>query len=64
MDDTPDLPPTAVTTANDPPQISPRADAAIRTLARLLGRKIAREHFRRALAAANDDAVSSEASED
>lgn len=64
MDDTPNPSPATVTTANDPPQISPRANAAVRTLARLLGRQIARDHFRRALAAANDDAVSSEASED
>ena len=64
MDEDAPAPETDVTPANDPAPLSPRADAALRTLARLLGRQIAREHFRRSLAAANDDAASPEASED
>lgn len=64
MDEDAPAPEGAATTANEPTQISPRADAALRTLARLLGRQIAREHFRRSLAAANDDAASPETSED
>jgi hypothetical protein len=64
MDEDAPAPEGTATTANEPTQISPRADAALRTLARLLGRQIAREHFRRSLAAANDDAASPEASED
>lgn len=64
MDDIPDPAPQTATSANDPPQLSPRAEAAVRTLARLLGRQIAREHFRRSLAAANDDTASPEAGDD
>jgi len=64
MDEDAPAPETTVIPANEPAQLSPRADAALRTLARLLGQQIAREHFRRGLAAANDDDVSSEASED
>ena len=64
MDDTPKPTPQAITSANDPPQLSPRAEAAVRTLARLLGRQIAREHFRRSLAAANDDTAPPEADAD
>jgi hypothetical protein len=64
MDEDAPSPETTVTPVNEPTPLSPRADAALRTLARLLGQQIAREHFRRSLAAANDDAASPEASED
>jgi hypothetical protein len=64
MDEDAPVPESAPTPTDNPAQLSPRADAALRTLARLLGQQIAREHFRRSLAAANDDAASPEASED
>ena len=64
MDEDAPVPESAPTPTDNPAQLSPRADAALRTLARLLGQQIAREHFRRSLAAANDDAASPEASEE
>ena len=39
--------------ANDGPPISEQAQAALMTLARLIGRQIAREEFARQMAAAN-----------
>lgn len=64
MDEDAPAPESAPTPTDNPAQFSSRADAALRTLARLLGQQIAREHFRRDLAAANHDAASPEASKD
>lgn len=52
--DAPSPPPSqTVTPANDGPSISDKGQAALMTLARLIGRQIAREEFARRMAAAN-----------
>jgi hypothetical protein len=52
--DAPSPPPTeTLTPANDGPPISEKGQAALMTLARLIGRQIAREEFARRMAAAN-----------
>lgn len=52
--DAPSPPPTQPPIpANDGPPISARGQAALLTLARLIGRQIAREEFARRMAAAN-----------
>ncbi|ATC30981.1 hypothetical protein CA606_00700 [Caulobacter vibrioides] len=52
--DAPSPPPTqTLTPANDGPPISEKGQAALLTLARLIGRQIAREEFARRMAAAN-----------
>lgn len=52
--DAPSPPPTqTLTPANDGPPISEQGQAALMSLARLIGRQIAREEFARRMAAAN-----------
>jgi hypothetical protein len=52
--DAPSPPPTqTLIPANDGPPISEQGQAALLTLARLIGRQIAREEFARRMAAAN-----------
>ncbi|MEH0195155.1 hypothetical protein V7S57_04005 [Caulobacter sp. CCNWLY153] len=52
--DEPSPPPSqTITPANDGPPISEQGQAALVTLARLIGRQIAREEFARRMAAAN-----------
>ena len=54
--DAPSPPPTQTfTPANDGPPISEKGQAALLTLARLIGRQIAREEFARRMAAANTE---------
>lgn len=53
MDVPPPPPAQTLTPANDGPPISEQGQAALLTLARLIGRQIAREEFARRMAAAN-----------
>ena len=53
MDARPPPPTQTFTPANDGPPISETGQAALMTLARLIGRQIAREEFARRMAAAN-----------
>lgn len=61
MDEPPRPPTGTITPANDEPSAHPEYDAVVMTLASLLGRQMAREHFRASLEAANAEGGEHEA---